>query len=265
VTDWQDVRLPGLGAHRTAIVLGAGGAIGRETVRAFAALGVQTALVTRSSDRSAELAKTIPGPVEPFAADLADSVALEQLAADVGDRLGSPTILVNCAALGSSSRGILNLTRAEISSIFDINVAGALEAVRAVTPAMRAAGGGSVVNLASIAAYRASSSGPAYGSSKAAIITLSRILAAELGPDHIRVNSVSPGQTPTAIRTWDGEPGTDPEPANGSEPRGVPLRRRGRLEDYVGAILYLCSSLADYVTGVDVPVEGGVRLSRARG
>jgi 2-hydroxycyclohexanecarboxyl-CoA dehydrogenase len=265
VSDWQDVRLPGLGADRTAIVLGAGGAIGRETVQAFAALGVQTALVTRSADRSAELAKAIGGPVEPFAADLADTAALEQLAADVNDRIGPPTILVNCAALGSSSRGILNLTRAEISSIFDVNVAGALEAVRAVTPAMRAAGGGSVVNMASIAAYRASSSGPAYGSSKAAIITLSRILAAELGPDHIRVNSVSPGQTPTAIRTWDGVPGTDPEPANGSEPRGVPLRRRGRLEDYVGAILYLCSSLADYVTGVDIPVEGGVRLSRARG
>lgn len=261
--DWQDVRLPGLGPDRTAIVLGAGGAIGRETVAAFTALGVKAALVTRSKERSAQVAEKIGGT--PFDADLADSAALERLVVDVTAQLGAPTILVNCAALGSSSRSILDLSRAEISAIFDVNVAGGLEAVRAVVPAMRDAGGGSIVNLASIAAYRASSSGPAYGSSKAAIITMSRILAAELGPDHIRVNSVSPGQTPTVIRTWDGSPGTDPEETGGSSgSRAVPLRRRGRLEDYVGAILFLCSDLADYVTGVDIPVEGGVRLARAR-
>lgn len=261
--DWHEVRVPGLGPDRTAIVLGAGGAIGRETVAAFTALGVRTALVTRDRDRSAELAAKIGGV--PFGADLSDTPALERLVDDVTAELGAPTILVNCAALGSSSRGILDLTRAEIGAIFDVNVAGALEAIRAVVPAMREAGGGSIVNLASIAAYRASTSGPAYGSSKAAIITLTRILAAELGPDLIRVNSVSPGQTPTVIRTWDGEPGKEPEETVGSSgSRAVPLRRRGRLEDYVGAILFLCSGLADYVTGVDIPVEGGVRLARAR-
>jgi NAD(P)-dependent dehydrogenase (short-subunit alcohol dehydrogenase family) len=263
VDDWRDLRLPGLGPDRTAIVLGAGGAIGRETVAAFTALGVRTALVTRDRERSARLAERIGGT--PYGADLSDTPALERLADDVTGALGPPTILVNCAALGSSSRSVLDLTRAEISAIFDANVAGALEAIRAAVPAMRDAGGGSIVNLASIAAYRASSSGPAYGSSKAAIIALTGILAAELGPHHIRVNSVSPGQTPTLIRTWDGEPGAEPEETAGSAgARAVPLGRRGRLADYVGAILYLCSDLAGYVTGVDIPVEGGVRLVRAR-
>lgn len=263
MTEWQDVRLPGLGADRTAIVLGAGGAIGRETVAAFTTLGVRTALVTRDRERSAGLADKIGGT--PFGADLSNSAELERVVADVTAQLGAPTIMVNCAALGSHGRSILDLSRDEITTIFDVNVAGALEAVRAVVPAMRDAGGGSIVNLASIAAYRASNSGPAYGSSKAAIITLSRILANELGPSHIRVNSVSPGQTPTLIRTWDGEPGGEPEATSGSSgSRAVPLRRRGRLADYVGAILFLCSDLADYVTGVDIPVEGGVRLARAR-
>src|SRR5262249_12430204 len=82
---------------------------------------------------------------------------------------------------------------------------------------------------------------------------------------HIRVNSVSPGQTPTVIRTWDGEPGGEPEDTGGSSgSRAVPLRRRGRLADYVGAVLVLRSELGDYGTGVGIAVEGGLPLRRAR-
>ena len=119
--------------------------------------------------------------------------------------------------------------------------------------------------MSSVAAHRSQPGAAPYGASKAALISLTQHLAVDLGPDGITVNSVSPGQTPTKLRSWDEPAGGAPQSmGSSSDVAGIPRRRRGRLEDYVGAILFLCSSLADYVTGVDIPVEGGARLVRAK-
>lgn len=265
--DWSGVRLPGVDEESVVVVLGGGGAIGQEAVRAFAASGATTILVTRSPERSAALAAEIDGPgrVIGVSADLADSASLERLAATVLDQVGPPTALVNSAAIGAPRSELAGIARAQVSTIFDVNVVGAFEAAKAVVPAMRANGGGRIVNVSSVAAYRAQPGAAPYGASKAALISLTQHLAVELGPDDITVNSVSPGQTPTKLRGWDEAAGGAPQPmGSSSDVAGIPRRRRGRLEDYVGAILFLCSSLADYLTGVDIPVEGGVRLVRAK-
>lgn len=265
--DWSRVRLPGVDESTVAVVLGGGGAIGRETVRAFAASGATTVLVTRSAERSAALAEKIEGPgrVLGLAADLADSGSLRRLADEVAERAGAPTALVNSAAIGASRADFTTVTREQLTRMYEVNVAGAFEAAKAVAPAMRAAGGGRIVNVSSIAAQRVMPGGGPYGSSKAALNSLTQHLAVDLGPDGITVNSVSPGQTPTRLRAWDEPAGGDPEEAGpAARADGVPLRRRGRLEDYTGAILFLCSALAGYVTGVDIPVEGGARLVRAK-
>lgn len=265
--DWSQVRLPGIDETTVAVVLGGGGAIGRETVRAFAAAGATTVLVTRSAERSTALAEKIEGPgrVIGLAADLADSASLERLAADVGERAGRATALVNSAAIGAPKADITAITRAQLTRMYEVNVAGAFEAAKAFAPAMREGDGGRIINVSSIAAQRVMPGGSPYGSSKAALNSLTQHLAVDLGPDGITVNSVSPGQTPTKLRSWDEPAGGEPEDATPSaRADGVPLRRRGRLEDYTGAILFLCSALAGYVTGVDVPVEGGARLVRAK-
>jgi NAD(P)-dependent dehydrogenase (short-subunit alcohol dehydrogenase family) len=264
---WSDIRLPGVDKESVVIVLGGGGAIGQEAVRAFAASGATTVLVTRSAERSAALAEQVEGPgrVVGLAADLADSASLERLVADVVQQAGGPTVLVNSAAIGAPRTDFTSVTRAQVTAILDVNVVGAFEAAKAVVPAMRARGGGSIVNVSSVAAQRMGAGSAPYSASKAALNTLTQGLAVDLGPEGIRVNSVSPGQTPTRLRAWDEPGGGAPEPmGSASDVAGIPRRRRGRLEDYVGAILFLSSSLADYVTGVDIPVEGGGRLVRAK-
>jgi len=263
--DWTKTRLPGIDDQTVAIVLGAGGAIGGETARALAAMGARVAVVTRDQARSRELTADAKGDVHPFAADLADSASLSRLVDDVAATLGTPTVLINSAAIGAPRRALAEVSRTEVSTLFDVNVVGAFEAMRTVAGPMCEHGRGKIVNVASVAAQRVLPGASAYGASKAALISMSQHLAVDLGPYGITVNSVSPGQTPTRLRAWDEPPGGAPEPApGGSGGEAIPLRRRGRLDDYTGAILFLCSSLADYVTGIDIPVEGGARLVRAR-
>jgi NAD(P)-dependent dehydrogenase (short-subunit alcohol dehydrogenase family) len=98
-----------------------------------------------------------------------------------------------------------------------------------------------------------------YGASKAALNRLALQMAVDLGKDGIRVNSVSPGQTPTQLRAFDEPPGTPPREAMSRRVTGesLPLGRRGQLDDYVGPTLFLLSDMSRYVTGIDVPVEGG--------
>lgn len=263
--DWHTLSLPGIDSSTVAIVLGAGGAIGGETARALAAMGAKVALVTRDLDRSTELAKGIGAthPVLPAAADLATPGDLERMVAQVSGSIGEPTVLINSAAIGAPHNDITAVSRDQVSRLFDVNVVGAYEAAKAVAPAMRDAGYGRIVNVASVAALRVSRGGIAYGVSKAAVISLTEQLAVELAGGGITVNSVSPGQTPTKLRGLDEEPGSPQEQAGGPTD-AIPLARRGQLPDYVGAILFLSSSLAGYITGVDIPVEGGIRLVRPK-
>jgi NAD(P)-dependent dehydrogenase (short-subunit alcohol dehydrogenase family) len=265
--NWADVSLPGVDSSTIAIVLGAAGAIGGETVRAFAAAGATVALVSRSVERSTKAAASVKGPgrVLPLAADMADSDSLQRLVDDVLEQAGPPSVLVNSAAVGADRQDPTTVTREQVATIFAVNVLGAFEAARTVIPPMRERGGGKIVNVSSIAAQRTLPGSAPYASSKAALNALTRSLAVDLGPDGITVNSVSPGQTPTKLRSWDERAGVAGPPMGSPDAvAGIPLRRRGRLEDYVGAILFLSSSLSDYVTGVDMPVEGGGRLVRAK-
>ena len=266
--DWHAVSLPGIDSSTVAIVLGAGGAIGGATARALAAMGAKVAIVTRDTERSSQIAKSIGAsqpPLLPAVADMSEPGSLQQLADQVTGRLGAPTVLVNAAAIGAPRRDATKVSRDEVSKILDVNVVGAYEAIKAVAPAMREAGYGRIVNTASVAAIRSTHGGVAYGVSKTAVIGLTEQMAVELSANGITVNCVSPGQTPTKLRSVDEAAGAPQETAEGSNSASaIPLGRRGRLDDYVGAILFLSSALAGYITGMDIQVEGGVRLVRPK-
>jgi NAD(P)-dependent dehydrogenase (short-subunit alcohol dehydrogenase family) len=92
------------------------------------------------------------------------------------------------------------------------------------------------------------------------VLRLTQQLAIDLGPRGIRVNGLSPGQTPTQLRLWDaGDPrADDPRGAPRGDANTLPLRRRGEADDYVGPVLFLLSDLSAYVTGIDLPVDGGL-------
>ncbi len=268
--EWSQMRLPGLDENAVAVVLGAGGAMGLETARALLAMGATVAVVTRSAERSRTLANSLSdsGKAFGFEADLEKPVTLAKLADQVATQCGPAAALVNCAAVGMRHQGFETVTWEQAHRMVDTNVLGAIEAMKVFAPQMRQHGAGKIVNVSSISGLRVVDGGALYGLSKAALVSASQHIAVELGPDRINVNVISPGQTPTRIRYWDAEPGRTgaPKEASGGpyEADSVPLRRRGELADYVGAILFLCSSLADYITGADIPVEGGVRLVRAR-
>ena len=112
----------------------------------------------------------------------------------------------------------------------------------------------------SVAVHQARTGSPVYGASKAAVLRLTQQLALDLGPRGIRVNCLSPGQTPTQLRLWNaGDPRAgDPRGAPTGDPGKLPLRRRGEADDYVGPALFLLSDLSAYVTGIDLPVDGGL-------
>jgi NAD(P)-dependent dehydrogenase (short-subunit alcohol dehydrogenase family) len=175
------------------------------------------------------------------------------------------------AAVIAGSRSSADVSEEEIDVLLRVNVKGSFEAVQACAPAMSEAGHGSVVLVSSVAAHRARSGSPLYGATKAAVIRLTQQLAWEHGPSGIRVNCISPGQTPTQLTAWDAAPSAAPAVAkvagNGGVPdtssaagkaARLPLRRRGTASDYVGPVLFLLSDLAAYVTGVDIPVDGGL-------
>ena len=268
--EWSQIKLPGLDESTVAVVLGAGGAMGLETSRALLATGATVAVVTRSAERSRELAASLSdaGKAFGFEADLEQPQTLSALADSVAAQCGPASVLVNCAAVGMPHQRFEEVSFEQARRIIDTNTLGAIEAMKAFAPHMRQRGGGKIVNVSSVSGLRVVDGGTLYGVSKAALVSASQHIAVELGPDNINVNVISPGQTPTRLRDWDAEPGTatPAKEASGGpyKATGVPLRRRGRQEDYVGTILFLCSSLADYITGADVPVEGGVRLVRAR-
>ncbi len=270
-TGWSDVSLPGIDADTTVVVLGGGGAIGGEVVRAFAGLGATVALVTRTLEQARTLAAGVAGPgtVFPFAADIADETALEQLAADVARTCGVATVLVNAAAIGAHHDDVTDIPVDVVHRLLDVNTVGGLLAVQAFLPGMRERRRGRIVYIGSVVADRVMPGGAAYGVTKAALVSLARHLAVELGPDGITVNVVSPGQTPTRIRSWNEPAGGAPilkaadKGRSGPDSTSVPMRRRGELSDFVGAILFLSSDLAGYVTGANIPVDGGSSLVRA--
>lgn len=258
---------PGIEPGTVFLITGGSGAIGLRCAQAVLNIGGRVAVVGRSRERIEEVADALggAGDVLGIAGDIAKTADNDHAVAQVLDKWGAIDVLVNSAAVGDTSRELSQVSEREIATVLSINVGGAILAARAVADAMQRRRQGRIVNVSSIAAHRVQPGRHIYSASKAAIIHLTRQLAVELGPFGITVNSVSPGQTPTHLRRFDEDPGKPPveaEGVTGSPPAAIPLRRRGELDDFVGPILFLASGLASYMTGVDLPVEGGAMLAR---
>lgn len=264
--DWTKVALPGLGPDTVALITGGSGAIGLRAAEVLAGWGARMALMGRSSDRVEEAANSLDGSGE--AMGIAGDVAREEdalMAVDAAvSRWGRLDVLIHSAAVGGS-KPLEAFSASEIDLMLEINLKGTLLMAKAASAQMRTAGRGKIVNVASIAAHRAAHGNAVYGATKAGVVHLTRQLAVELSPYGINVNSISPGQTPTAIRQLDESPGGRPQMVGGTRGKNmsrIPLRRRGVLDDCVGPILFLASDLADYITGADIPVEGGAMVVR---
>ncbi|MGP3533434.1 SDR family NAD(P)-dependent oxidoreductase [Microbacterium sp. RD1] len=250
-------------APRTAVVTGANGGMGREIVGRLAAQGVAVVAVdlTAGDDGFPDGVSFVGGDVtDPALAAAAVGAAVERSAA------GRLDYLVNAAGVAWFDEPGLPSPRLVDGSVHDldvgvwhrvleINLTGAMLFAQAALRAMVPAGGGVLVHIASIAGLRrADGSLDAYQVSKAGLVSLSRAIAATHGPHGIRSNTVCPGavRTPMISAIYDADPSRESAMA-----QRVPLRRVGTPSDVWGAVDYLLSDAASFVTGTDLVVDGG--------
>lgn len=258
--------LPGIGPESFVVITGGAGVLGGQLAVSLHRLGARVGLVGRTRQALDETARRCDGPGEVLVVegDVASRGSITTAIDSLVEKGGAPTGLVNMAGVIGITREPEDVSEAEIDTLMSVNLKGSFEAVRACMPVMKSVGYGRVVLVSSVAAHRARAGSPVYGATKAAVLRLGQQLAFELGPYGIRVNCISPGQTPSQLKLWNATPGStvkDDRGAPGGDPSKIPLRRRGRAEDYVGPVLFLLSDLSDYVTGVDIAVDGGLLAS----
>ncbi|MCE0765568.1 SDR family oxidoreductase [Pseudonocardia kujensis] len=239
-----------------AIVTGAGSGICRAASLRLAAEGAPLALLDRDEaglDETRRLVEERGGRAVTLPVDVTDAGAVEKAIAEAVDRVGAPRVLLNGAGI-VIRKGLLATSPEEWDRVIRVNLSGYFHVLRAVVPPMAAAGGGSIVQIASSSAHLGGHGYPSYSASKGGVLTLSRMLAHELAPQGIRINSISPGATITPINS-----GTFAVPAIHDAMAGaIPLARLGAPADIVGAIAFLAGPDSAYVTGIDLPVDGGL-------
>jgi meso-butanediol dehydrogenase/(S,S)-butanediol dehydrogenase/diacetyl reductase len=252
--------MEGLLQDKVAIVTGAASGIGRAICASFVREGAAVLAVDRSEDGLRGTAELIGAPDGRLATAVVDVTSEEQLgeALDgVLSRWGRLTTLVNNA--GVSRPGTVEETSPEDWDLtFAVNVRAAYLASRLAIPAMRAAGGGSIVNTGSANSLGAERSLAAYCASKGAILMLSRAMALDHAAEGIRCNCVLPGfvDTPINIPHYERLGGIDKVREGLAD--WVPLRRDGAPGEIAEAFVYLASDRSSYVTGTALSVDGGL-------
>ncbi|MDS1271785.1 SDR family oxidoreductase [Lipingzhangella sp. LS1_29] len=194
-------RTAGPFAGQLAVVTGAGSGIGRATAFELAERGARVVAVDRDREaalRTAELATLLGPSAGACQVDVADGQAMEQLANQVRDEYGTPDIVINNAGIGVAG-AFLDTTTTDWQRVLDVNLWGVIHGCRAFAPLLVAGGGGRIVNTASAAAFLPSRAYPAYATTKAAVLMLSRCLRAELADHGVRVTAVCPGLINTGI------------------------------------------------------------------
>ncbi|MBR1899143.1 MAG: 3-oxoacyl-ACP reductase FabG [Oscillospiraceae bacterium] len=234
---------------KTALVTGASGGIGRAIAEKLASQGYTVAVhCNRGIDRAQALAKALSGIA--VQADLADASQIEAMAQTVTDAFGHVDVLVNNA--GISVTGLLtDIDAAARRELFGVNVLGAIECARALLPGMIRRQAGCIVNISSMWGQVGASCEVDYSAAKAALIGFTKALAQETAPSGIRVNCVAPGviRTPM-LNCYDAQTLADLAAE-------TPLGRLGTPEDIAGAVAFLCSEDAAFITGQVLGVNGG--------
>ncbi len=267
---------------KVAVLTGGGGILGGAMAAALAGQGAAIVLLDIRADAAAAAAKRIAGlggRSLAVGADVLDDNSLEAASAKVIDTFGRLDILINAAGGnapsattsldnvergdlapgGEGPRSFFDLDAAALRSVFDLNVLGTFLACRAFGRAMAAGGGGVIINVASMAAFRPLTRVPAYSAAKAGVANFTLWLAKHLAPLGIRVNALAPGFFLTEQNRFL----LQDDKSGGLTARGeaiiahTPLGRFGTGEDLAGTLIWLASAGSGFVTGAVIPVDGG--------
>jgi len=241
---------------QVAIVTGAAGGLGTLACRTLAAAGADIVLVGRNAEKLREGANLIEAMgrralVVPT--DVTESRSVAAMVETAQASFGRIDILMNNAGV-TSPKGLLELTDQDWHEVMDTSATGAFYCARAVAPTMMAAGQGSILNMGSILSLRGMGRRVAYSAAKAAVANLTRALAFELGPHGITVNALAPTVIVTDLNR--DLVANQPDLYKAIVDR-TPLGRLGTLDDLAGAILFLVSPAARFITGQVLCVDGG--------
>ena len=247
-------------ADKAIIVTGAGGGIGEGIARRLAAEGARVIV----NDLQAALGEKVVGEIQAAGgqarfvlADVTrgdDWARLVQAAQDFGG--GRLDAIVNNAGWTHRNRPMLEVSEAEFDRVYDVNMKSIYWSAIHGVPAMRQAGGGSFINIASTAGVRPRSGLTWYNGSKAAVIVTSKSMAAELGPDNIRVNCINPVFNPDTGLSAEFAGGPVDEERKAKFRATIPLGRFSTALDVANAALYLASDEAAFISGVCIEVDG---------
>ncbi|MBI3436599.1 MAG: SDR family oxidoreductase [Proteobacteria bacterium] len=238
--------------RKVALVTGAARGIGLATARRFLADGFAVALLDIDAEglARAHAGLALPDATLALHCDVADAAGVTAALTRIGGQFGRLDALVNNAGV-ALFKPILELSQTEWARVLAVNLTGPFLCTQAAVPLLRARGG-SVVNVTSISALRASTLRAAYGTSKAALAHLTRQQAVELAALGIRVNAVAPGPVDTTMAKAVHSPAIRADYHD-----AIPLNRYGREEEIAEAIVFLCSERASYITGQSLAVDGG--------
>jgi 3-oxoacyl-[acyl-carrier protein] reductase len=249
--------------ERVCVVTGSTAGIGRETARVLVEEGARVVITGRHADQ-VERARHELGAALGVVCDLAEPAAPERVIAETTGQVGPLDVLVNNVGI-AYQLPFEEVTDRQWDEMWQLNVLSYVRAIRAALPGMRERGRGAIVNVSSTAGKRPSTAMPNYSVTKAAVLSLSRLVADLYAGDGIRCNAVTPG--PTATEAWLGEGGlADQQAARSGTSRrevleavgkGRPLGRLAEPEEIAAVIAFLCSERASYVTGAAWSADGG--------
>ncbi len=244
---------------KVALITGASRGIGEAIAHTYAAAGASVMLSSRKQaglDAVVAQIHATGGTASAMAAHTGDAAAVQALVARTVETFGGIDILVNNAATNPHFGPIMTAEESHWDKILDVNVKGYFRLAQACVPHMRQRGGGKIINIASVAGRTPLPGMGIYCVSKAAVLMLTEVLAAELAADNIQVNAIAPGFIKTAFSRaiWD-------NPALHDTIRhAIPQQRLGTTDELMGITLYLASPASSFTTGATLVIDGGQLL-----
>ncbi len=242
---------------KVAIVTGGGRGIGKEIARRYVEAGAKVVIASRKMENleaaAAEWAE-LPGEVMPFQCNVGKKDQIEATVAATEKRFGTVDIMVNNGATNLEQGPSLNVSDEAVLKMVEINVLSSVRFLRLIVPKMIEKGGGSIINIGSIAGLRPQTEGLLYSFTKSGLIMMTRTWANEWGKHNVRVNAICPGLVKTDFSSFfwkGGDAGEERVPAN------QPIRRLGETSDLGGIALYLASDESSWVTGQNWVIDGG--------
>lgn len=244
--------------ERVALVTGGGGEIGGAIARLFAQQGASVLVADFSEEKAQKVARAIVeagGKAVPCRADVSNPSDAGNAVATAARSFGKLHILVNVAATVTPDGTVVELSLEDWNRTLAVNLTGAFLMCKHAIPAIKTAGGGSIINVASQLGQMATAGRSPYCTTKAALIHFSKALAIDHAKDNIRVNSLSPGAIDTARSL--GHYNNDPEEARRRRGPLYLLGRAGRVEEVANGALFLASDASSFMTASDLLIDGG--------